>query len=242
MRTTSALSAIAALTVGSAVMADSQFVNVGTFWNTPPAGNIGYNGEFGSFISTQTVIFDYTHTVISIDLTGLLQSIGANALVSVTVTDTGANSNGPLSPGADIDFFKLVGAPEGISTSLAYLGPNNVHINEGGESLANRVDAVDAFSGAQDVWNMTHVSLGTAGSLKATFSGGQSSGSDSNVLMYGGSSGSGLVAPVKLLLSEAGFSESFKIGIEVTSLDVPCPAAFAPLLGLATIGRRRRRS
>lgn len=243
MKRTCALSAIGALTLSSAALAETQLIDLGTFWNTPPAGTVGYSGDYGSFISSSPYLFDYLHTVVSVDVSSLLQSVGANALVSVTVTDTGSNSSGPLSPGADLDLFAFTGLPADAQSAIAYTGPNAVHAAESMATLADRVAAVDAFSGAQDAWNLTHVSLGTGGSLKTTFSSPSAPGGPLNALFYGGGSGgSGLVNPVKLLLSEAGYSESYRVTLEVDTVAIPAPAAGAllALAGLAGRGRRRR--
>ena len=86
--------------------------------------------------------------------------------------------------------------------------------------------ALDSFSGAQDAWDLVHVSLGDQGSLTGLFS------QPHGVLFPP------LVGPgVNLLMSEAGLSESFQVDV----LTIPAPGTMV-VLGLAGLaGRRRRR-
>ncbi len=241
MRNEYALGAIGALTMALTAVADVQTIDVGTVMNVAPAGAYQYTGSFGGFLSAQTQFFGYTHTVIAVDLNGILQSVGANALLSVSIKDTGNNTYAALSPGADIDLFAFEGISGDAQPAFSYTGPNQVHAGESSEALHTRAFAVDSFSGAQDAWNMTHVSLGYKGALKATFgtAGGGTPG-DPNGPIFIEAPGTGSLGATKLLISEAGFSESFQILLEVTTVPVPAPCAGLALLGLFIPGRRRR--
>ena len=101
-----------------------------------------------------------------------------------------------------------------------------MHSNETSETLALRVSDLDSFSGAQDAWDYVHVSLGDQGSLTGLFS--QPQG-----VLFPPLEGPG----INLLMSEAGFSESFQVDV----LAIPAPGTMV-VLGLAGLaGRRRRR-
>ena len=100
-----------------------------------------------------------------------------------------------------------------------------MHRAESAGQLAWRLREIDSFIGAQDAWHGVHVSLGDHGKLWAILSEPQPI-----VGLPGG------VAPM-LLLSEAGFSESYRVGVLAT---VPAPGAL-PLLGLAALMCRRSR-
>jgi hypothetical protein len=235
MKQLHALGAIGALCTMTVVSAESISIDLGTFSNDSTGGAYTYSGEYGSFVSSQTQFFDYLHTVIVVDLAGVLQSVGANAIVSVKVADSGANTYGPLSPGADIDWIGFDGL-NGGSAAFAYSGPNAMHAAESAATIAQRIAAVDSFIGAQDVWHGVHTSLGNQGSITAAMSDGSN---NAYALLHNGQLG-GLTA-AKLFVSEAGSSESFKITMEAMSIEVPAPAGLAILAGLGLAGRRRRR-
>ena len=229
-----ALGAIAALLVtfpvdasGSDPQPSGPAIDIGTFVNTG-VGSIGYEGKFGDYVSSAKVAGPSQHTLISVDLGGLLTSLGIDAFLGVQITDTGLNTYGALSPGADVDLFGFDGLSPDIELLYIYDGPNPVHQNETTEQLALRVGTIDTFSGAQDAWHHTHVSLGQEGSLTVLLSDPQ------DVIDYPEPG----VGPF-LLMSEAGTSESFQVDV----LAVPTPGTLV-LLGLAAVFARpsRRRS
>ena len=223
-----ALGAIAALLVTFPVDASTgPAIDIGTFVNTG-VGAIGYKGNFGDYVSSAKVAGPSQHTLISVDLGGLLTSLGVDAFLGVRITDTGLNTYGTLSPGADVDLFGFDGLSPDIDLLYIYGGPNPVHQNETTEQLALRVGAIDTFSGAQDAWHQTHVSLGQEGSLTVLLSDPQ------DVIDFPGPGVAG-VGPF-LLMSEAGTSESFQVDV----LAIPAPGTLV-LLGLAAVFARSRR-
>jgi len=226
-----ALGAIAALLVTFGVDAsrsDPQpsgpAIDIGTFVNTG-GGTIGYEGKFGAFVSAAKVPGPNQHTLISVDLGGLLTSLGVDAFLGVRITDTGLNTYGALSPGADVDLFRFDGLAPDIELAYLYDGPNPVHQNETSDQLAVRAGFIDTFSGAQDAWHVTHVSLGAEGSLTALLSDPQ------HVIDFPGPG----VGPF-LLMSEAGTSETFQVDV----LAIPTPGTLV-LLGLSAVFARSRR-
>ena len=200
-------------------------LDIGTFKNVG-VGVVNYQGDFGEFVSVASVPGDPDHNLVTVNLEGLLASQQIGLFFGVRINDTGVNQYGALSPGADVDFFTFEGLWPGNEVAYLYDGPNPVHINETGESLAVRVSELDSFNGAQDAWDNVHVSLGDQGSLTALFS--QPQG-----VVFGPLEGPG----VSLLMSEAGSFESFQVDV----LTVPAPGTLV-MLGLAGLaGRRRRR-
>ena len=247
------LAAVTALTISSATTAaiNTTSVNLGTFTNTG-GGTINHIGEYDQYISSTAVPGSGTtvHTVVSIDLLGVLLSAGANAIYSVTITDNGMNAYGELSPGADIDLFSFSNFPAGAVVDYVYQGPNATHSNEDPSRWGIRVAALDSFSSAQDQWNLTHLSLGSNGSVTAllgmTLPGGPGNPGDPNVP----SPGVGLDMPViaggtgaepLLQISEHGFFESYTVTMEVFTL-VPAPGSLALLGAAGLLNRRRRRA
>lgn len=228
-----ALSAAAALAllVSFPASADTQppTVLIGGFRNTA-LGTIEYHGSFSAYITAGIAPTNTEATLIAIDLNGLLASLGHHAFTAVRIIDSGQNQYGSLSPGADIDQFILTNLAPETTVSYAYDGPNILHTNETASILAQRTSLVDSFSGAQDQWNLTHVSLGNAGTLTANLS------SPGGIIHNPSISSLG----PQLLVSEWGLSESFRIEIVL----VPAPGAVA-LLGFAGFlvnGSRRRRA
>lgn len=206
--------AFAALTV--AVPVDlGWFMNVG-------GGQIYYDGGFAPWITSGSVSGPTTHTVIGIDVAGILAALDCDGLAGITITDTGANAYGTLSPGADVDLMRVTGIEPDAAATWSYDGPNARHAGEASWSLAYRTAELDSFSGAQE-WDWTHVSLGRHGALTMTFA--------EPVLLRD-------AAPL-LQVSEAGSLESFRVSLEAI---VPGPGAPA-LLGVAAmlLTRRRRR-
>jgi hypothetical protein len=205
-------------------------IDVGAFANTGP-GTIYYDGAFGPYVRSEAVPGPdgWMHTRIEIDLAGIVAARDCGGFYGATVVDLGQNIYGPLSPGADIDLFAFenLGAP--VDVSFLYEGPNPVHQGEPEALLARRVRCLDSFSGAQDAWDYTHVSLGLEGRLKALLS-------EPMPLID-------LPADEKptLLVSEAGSIEFFKVRILAT---IPAPASSALLVLAGIVGwrpRRRRR-
>ncbi len=200
-------------------------LDIGTFRNIGP-GVIQYQGSYGEFVSSQHIPGATDHTLITVDLAGLLASQQIGLFFGVRINDTGVNQYGSLSPGADVDYFVFEGLAPGNAVEYLYDGPNAVHSNETGETLALRVGELDSFSGAQDAWDLVHVSLGDQGSLTGLFS-------QPHGVIFPPLEGPG----VNLLMSEAGLSESFQVDV----LTIPAPGTMV-VLGLAGLaGRRRRR-
>jgi MYXO-CTERM domain-containing protein len=244
-----ALGAVAALAIGTHTFADDQqTIQIGSFVNTG-VGSVGYNGPY-----TDHVLYEAVdgHTVISVDVTGILDSLGYNALWSITITDNGFNGYGALSPGADIDLFAI----EGVSAAAmyAYVGPNAVHQGETADRLAERSLLLDSFSGAQDAWNITHVSLGMNGAVTASWAQPVdlrqfvegSDGATSPGTGFG-SGWLGYVPPVDseggdapvLFISEHGTFESFSVSMVAST--IPAPGALALLALAGVVGKSRRR-
>ncbi len=247
-----ALGAVAALTIASHSFAsDPQNVDIGSFVNTGTS-TISYVGSFSDFVSHEIVD---GRNVIGVNVTGILDSLGYDTLWSVTITDAGTNSYGSLSPGADIDLFRIDGASG--SAIYSYLGPNAVHQVETADILQERELQLDSFSGAQDAWNITHVSLGFRGSITASWTNplqlhdfitpgpgiidtgmGFGPGSFSYTPPPQDSEGGSM--PV-VFISEHGTFEAFSVSVMASST-VPAPGALA-LLGIAGfVGSRRRRA
>lgn len=248
-----ALGAIATLAVATTAFADDlHTVEVGSFVNTG-VGVMSYTGSFGSKVEFANVD---GHTLIGVDLAGILDSLGYNMLWSITVTDNGFNSYGSMSPGADIDLFRVDGASS--NAIYSYNGPNPVHQTESSARLAERMLLLDSFSGAQDAWNLTHVSLGQNGSATATFEQPldlRDFISNPGNATTGGVFGPGFnpytppLPPIDpqsgdnpfLVVSEHGTFESFRISLIASTAPVPAPGALA-LLGVAgALGKKRRR-
>lgn len=208
--------AIAALTV--AVPVDlGWFMNLG-------GGRIYYDGGFAPWITSRSVPGATAHTVIGIDVAGILAALDYDGLAGITITDTGANAYGTLSPGADIDLMRLAGVEPAAAAAWSYDGPNPRHIGEASWSLAYRTAALDSFSGAQE-WDWTHVSLGRHGALTMT-----------------------LAEPLRLRdaapyleVSEAGSIESFRVSLEAIVPGPGTPALAGVAAMLFTSRRRRRR-
>ena len=211
------------LTTHATAADDVVSVDLGWFMNTG-GGNIYYDGGFAPWVSSSLSGFgpgSTTHTVTGIDVGGILSSLGYGTLSGITVTDTGANTYGLLSPGADIDLLTLTGVDPDAAITYDYHGPNLLHRIEPSWSLKWRVADLDSFSGAQ-VWDWTYVSLGRQGALTATFLEPQ------QLEAY---------APF-LYVSEAGAIESFRISINTI---VPAPGVLSVLGAAALLPRRRRR-
>ena len=242
---------LTATVVSSPALADD--VLVGTVQQLAPRPTIAYWGSYGSNMSSSLVANPVQRTLVSIDIYGIMQAAGLSWLERIDVLDGGGNQYGG-SPGADVDYWHLSGAPAELTTTFAYSGTNAVHIGESSASLANRMSLMDAIVGDQD-YNSTHfISLGATGMLSATFAmpaapGGGGGGGGGGPQQGGGGSppGGGVLNLIQALpglrldLSEAGLGEKYTIRLTGYAM-VPAPGiaavlAFGPLLGR---GRRRR--
>jgi hypothetical protein len=249
------VSAIVALAASSFAAADT--IHVGRFVNTG-GGAISYQGGFSPFISTSFFVGPdlMEHTLIHVNVSAMLASVGASGLSSATITDTGDNAYTQTSPGADIDLFTFSGLPGDASVSYLYEGPNAFHTGESAAAWANRVAAVDSFSGSQDIWHMTQLSLAAAGRVTAYLSqpggyDGDNGGDDNDgdpddsgggiiitPPLIGNGSVSSAIDPLMLSISEHGVFEAFTLEIE--AFTVPAPGAMG-LLALGGFASRRRR-
>ena len=105
----SALAGIAAACAMVGTAHAELTVQLGTVQQVAPRPSIVYTGSYGAFV-TSHLDASGTRTVTSFDIHGIAQQLGGNlALVGVRVRDTGVNSYGNWSPGADIDLFRVVG-------------------------------------------------------------------------------------------------------------------------------------
>lgn len=244
MNAHAALGAIAALTISASAFAGQQnppapplSIHIGQMKNIG-WGTISYTGDYREHVVASKALANGNvyPTLITINLSAIIDQNGANAFSDVKVVDSGANAYGG-SPGADIDYFAFDGLPNGVQYEFSYDGPNPVHQGESAAALWIREAVIDTQSGASDSNTQMFVSLGNRGALNAHLNGWSSGGG-------GGGSGGGPVIPngsssgISLMLSEAGSGESFDV--YVTTTTVPAPGAIA-LLGMAGLLNRRRR-
>ena len=222
MHATCVIAALTAVSLTTHATAGDEpvSVNLGWFMNTG-GGRIYYDGGFAPWISSGLEPGSSSHTVTGIDVEGILSSLGYAALAGITITDTGANVYGTLSPGADIDLLSVTGVDPDAVVTYAYDGPNAIHNDEPAWALRWRTANLDSFSGAQE-WDWTHVSLGRHGTMTATFLEPQRLHD---------------TAPF-LTLSEAGSFESFYVSLDAI---VPAPGVLSLLAAAALLPRRRRR-
>lgn len=234
-------------------------VNLGTVQQVSPRPSIVYSGGYGAFVST-AVDASGTRTVTSFDLHGIVQQLGGNlALVEIRVRDTGTNSYGSWSPGADIDLFRVSGANLSAGrVATSYTGAVTQHLGENADILASRIAACDAVSGDQHYNSQHFISLGNAGVASMLFSdfavqtggsGDSGGGSGSGPGSWNGGGGGGgstvltglvIGAGMKLDISEAGLGEIYGAELVFTQVPVPAPGAIA-VLAFAGLGSRRRR-
>lgn len=258
---------LVALTLSSAILgglactagASADTITAGYVLQISPKPNCIYNGSYGSYFSSQLVNNGEAHTVVTVDLFGLLSAAGYNAIESISVFDAG-NNQYVGSPGADIDLFTIEGFASGATTSYSYNGPNAQHASETSATLGSRVGALDALSGDQDYNSQHFVSLGKLGALSASFlvpsggsggsgggGGGAGGGGSGGPTETGGETGGGVPTwsnllliqqGLKLKISEAGSSEGYVI--KINAMMVPAPGAMALLGALGLRSRRRR--
>ena len=245
------------LTAACAATASADLVvNLGTVQQVAPRPAIVYTGAYGAFVSSATDASG-TRTVASFDLHGIVQQLGGNlALVEVRVRDTGTNSYGAWSPGADIDLCRIVGANLSAGrVGTAYTGAVAHHLGETADVLSTRIASCDAVSGDQHFNSQHFVSLGQEGSLSMTLSdfavqtgGGGGSGGGSGPGSWQGGGGGGTVltglvigAGMRLEIGEAGLGESYGAELVFAQVPVPAPGALAILSCAGLASRRRRR-
>jgi hypothetical protein len=221
MNASCAIAALTAVSLASHATAGNEHVSVdlGWFMNIG-GGDIYYDGGFAPWISSGFGPGSTTHTVMGIDVDGILSTLGYAALAGITITDTGVNAYGTLSPGADIDLLHLSGVDSDAVMTYTYDGPNVNHRDEPSWALQRRTADLDSFSGAQE-WDWTHVSLGKHGILTTTFLQPQRLG----------------IYDPYLLLSEAGMTESFRVSLDAI---VPAPGVLSVLAAAVLLPRRRR--
>ncbi len=222
MKAACAIAALTAVSLTTHATADYGTVRIdlGWFMNTG-GGQIYYDGLFAPWVTSGLAPGSTTQTVIGIDAAGIVTAMGYAALAGITITDTGANTYGTQSPGADVDLLEVTGVDPDAAMTYTYDGPNSVHDNAASWTLEWRTAELDSFSGAQE-WDWTYVSLGLNGMLTATFLEPQQL--------------SGF-APY-LRLSEAGSFESFRVSLDAI---VPAPGGLGVLVASLVVGRRRRR-
>jgi len=221
LSTARAVGAIAALLLLAPLAAADLVVHLGTFRNEFPInGDTEYTGEWADYIDDYRVDGPGPHTVVEVDLHGLLSHFEGLGVIGFSIVDGGQNEYGS-SPGADIDLAVIEGPGDSATGLWTYDGPNGTHADETSAELLQRVAAIDAAGGDQDDSAPHFVSLGQGGSLDVFL--------DAPVWGPGSS----------LLFSEAGRPEDFDV--YVTLAPVPAPASAAILFGLGLGGRRRRR-
>ena len=221
------LAVTSAASAASAATADTTPtpVYLGAFMNSG-LGQMTYWGDFDSYVWSGPAPEAPGSTVVSVDLGGILGSLGYQGFTGVAVSDAGVNSYGTLSPGADIDYLAFENLSSDIGTFFAYDGPNPVHSIESSGLLAYRVKKVDSQSGDQDAWDWTHVSLGELGRMDALLTRPQ--------WIYELPAGR---SPI-LHVSEAGSTEIFQITVFAI---VPGPAPLALLLLAGVVARPSRK-
>jgi hypothetical protein len=226
---TRTLGAIIAVAVTASAQADliSVPVDVGTFANIGN-GHIVYDGFFASYIRSGLTPGDdgSPHTLIWIDVAGIVASRDLAGVHGVSVIDAGLNEYDGFGPGADIDFLALGPITPDTDLTIYYEGPNPVHGDEPEAMLSRRVELMDSFDGAQDTLHYTHVSLGESGQLRALLS--------RPVLLQDLPPDQGLV----LLVSEAGVGEHFRVRVMALA---PGPGSLSLLAAAALIARPSRR-
>lgn len=242
-------------------LASADTIDVGLIQQIAPRPVIAYEGSYGAYVSSSMVVNPIERTLVSIDLHGLMQAAGINWLESVTILDGGGNQY-LGSPGADIDYFQLIGVSPGTTMTMAYTGTNALHLAESSQVLLGRTGSMDAMTGDQDFNAQHFVSLGPGGALTMTFaspaggsgpdgSGGGGSGPSGPGQWTGGGGGEdpsgGIFHLIQSLpglalhLNEAGSGERYMIRITGYAIPAPAVAALLALGGLFGRGQGRPR-
>jgi len=256
-----ALVGIAAVLMLAGSASAAITVNLGTVMQVSPRPSIVYTGSYGAFVSS-AVDASGTRTVTRFDLGGIAQSLGGNlALVEVRVRDTGNNTYGTWSPGADIDLLRITGANLSAGTvTSSYQGSVTQHSGEGQDVLKTRVSNCDAVSGDQHFNSQHFISLGLNGLTSLAFSdfaqgsgglagdgpggwtGGGSGGESGGGGTGGGTTYGGLVilSGMALEIGEAGTGETYGAELVFENVTVPAPGAIALFAGAGLLRRRRR--
>jgi hypothetical protein len=229
MQAVQAFGAIVAIAVATSASADQIQVpiDLGTFGNLG-GGQIYYDGPFGPYVHSELVtgLDGADHTLIAIDLAGIVLSQDLTGFYGISIIDAGNNMYGALSPGADIDLLLLEDLAPQIGVTFVYEGPNLVHQDETAALLSRRVSRLDSFSGAQDAWDYKHISLGEQGRFKALLS--------RPMPLVDLPPGDGPM----LVISEAGTAEFFRVRVLAV---LPTPGTLALLSVAAIVVRRPRR-
>ncbi|MGA1224766.1 MAG: hypothetical protein ACO31E_09390 [Phycisphaerales bacterium] len=256
----------ATLAVGATASAEIT-VDLGTVQQISPRPNIVYTGGFASAV-TSFVDGGGVRTITSFDIHAIGQQFGPNlALVGVRVRDTGSNTYGTWSPGADIDLFRVVGADlSGGTVTVGYSGSVTQHTGEEQGILKSRIADCDAVSGDQHFNSQHFISLGLNGSAWMNFDGfahnwgglaggdiggwDGSGGSDGGQGQTGGGGGGGgggttyggiiVTQGLRLEIGEAGLGESYGVELVFEQVAVPAPGAIGLLACSGLFGRRRR--
>lgn len=258
-RVTSILAA--ALAVSGAAHAGFT-VDLGLVKQVSPRPSIEYAGQYGAAV---TSFADATgaRTVTRFDLGKIAEMLGGGlALTEVRVRDSGLNSYGNYSPGADVDLLRVVGLPSDGSVEMRYSGAVAQHLGESSATLLARVADLDAISGDQHFNSQHFISLGSGGVASMLFSGflisdgssgGGSGGGDGSGSSLGGPgsyTGGGtpptyggllLGSGLALEIGEAGLGEGYGVSLVFEQVAVPAPGAVALLLTAGFVARRRRR-
>ncbi len=257
---------IASIAAGLAISgaANAAFtVDLGTVRQTSPRPTIVYTGAFASSVSSYVDVTG-TRTITSFDLNSIAQQFGGGlALVEIRVRDTGTNTYGNWSPGADIDLVRVVGSTATGTVTMGYQGVVTQHLAETQDTLKVRTVDCDAASGDQHYNSQHFISLGLNGVAWMHFadfpqgnftgtgsgSGGGSGMGGAGSTTGGAGSGSGgsttfggmlVTAGMRLELSEAGLGESYGADLVFEPVAVPAPGAMAVLAGAGLLRRRRR--
>jgi len=234
-------------------------VDLGTVRQVLPRPSIQYSGGYQSAI-TSFVDASGARTVTRFDLGMIAGLLGGDlALTEVRVRDSGGNSYGSYSPGADIDLMRIVALPTDGSVDVSYVGGVAQHLGESSATLLARVASLDAVSGDQHFIAQRFISLGQGGVATMRFrdfliaggddgTGGGSGSGSSGPGSFGGGGGStpiygGLLARSGLLLEvgEAGTGEGYGVTLVFDQVTVPAPGPLALLVAGGMIGRRGRR-
>jgi len=262
MHTKITIASIAAALAISGAASAAFTVDLGTVRQTSPRPSIVYTGNFSSAVSSYVDVSG-TRTITSFDLNSIAQQFGGGlALVEIRVRDTGTNTYGSWSPGADIDLVRVVGSTATGTVTMGYQGVVTQHLAETQDVLKSRVGDCDAISGDQHFNSQHFTSLGLngvtwmhfadfpQGNFTGTGSGGSGSGMGGAGSTTGGAgSGSGgsttfggmlVTAGMRLELSEAGLGESYGADLVFEPVAVPAPGAMAVLAGAGLLRRRRR--